>query len=49
MFSGSTQVNATDLRRLRFPELRESHHSTLFDARDSCLTDRGVREDEPLS
>ncbi|MXV97285.1 MAG: N-6 DNA methylase [Acidimicrobiaceae bacterium] len=49
MFSGSTQVNATDLRRLRFPDLCESHHSTLFGATDSCLTDRRVREDEPLS
>ncbi len=28
MFSGSTQVNATDLRRLRFPEVCESHRST---------------------
>ncbi len=49
MFSGSTQVNATDLRRLRFPELCESHHSTLFDAEGSCLTDRGIREGKPLS
>ena len=31
MFSGSTQVNATDLRRLRFPDVCETHHSTLFD------------------
>ncbi|MCY4176677.1 MAG: Eco57I restriction-modification methylase domain-containing protein [Acidimicrobiaceae bacterium] len=32
MFSGSTQVNATDLRRLRFPQLCESHRPALFDA-----------------
>lgn len=49
MFSGSTQVNATDLRRLRFPELRDSHHSTLFDAKDSCLPDHGTGDREPLS
>ena len=30
MFSGSTQVNATDLRRLRFPEVCGSHRSTLI-------------------
>ncbi len=31
MFSGSTQVNATDLRRLRFPQVCESRRPQLFD------------------
>ena len=34
MFSGSTQVNATDLRRLRFPEMCEPRRMTLFDSPD---------------
>lgn len=49
MFSGSTQVNATDLRRLRLPELCESHRSTFFDAENSCLPDHGIGNCEPLS
>ena len=40
MFSGSTQVNATDLRRLRFPQPRKSRRSTLFDSNDGKLHDR---------
>ena len=48
MFSGSTQVNATDLRRLRFPEVCESHRSTLFASKDSRSTDHRNREGEPL-
>ena len=31
MFSGSTQVNATDLRRLRFPDMDTQQPSSLFD------------------
>ena len=49
MFSGSTQVNATDLRRLRFPEAPESHRSTLFASTDPCGTDHRIREGGPLS
>ena len=37
MFSGSTQVNATDLRRLRFPKVCESHRLALFDSKDQEL------------
>ena len=48
MFSGSTQVNATDLRRLRFPEVCQSHRSTLFASKDSRTTDHRSREGEPL-
>ncbi len=49
MFSGSTQVNATDLRRLRIPQVCEPHPSTLFELKDSCGTSDRVREGEPLS
>jgi len=37
MFSGSTQVNATDLRRLRFPQVCKSHRPRLFDAESEDL------------
>ena len=44
MFSGSTQVNATDLRRLRFPEICEKRRMTLFDLADASGTGHRVRE-----
>ena len=34
MFSGSTQVNATDLRRLRVPALGGPYRLSLFDQQD---------------
>lgn len=43
MFSGSTQVNATDLRRLRLPDVSETHRSTLFDPPDPHGTGHRVR------
>lgn len=42
MFSGSTQVNATDLRRLRFPDICEARRSTLFDSQGSPGTGHRV-------
>ena len=46
MFSGSTQVNATDLRRLRFPDICEPRRMTLFDSPDSSGTGHRVRQSE---
>ena len=34
MFSGSTQVNATDLRRLRFPAVCDPRRLSFFDQQD---------------
>ena len=48
MFSGSTQVNATDLRRLRVPVVCDPHEFTLFDPHDSGIVNRLVRLEEPL-
>ena len=48
MFSGSTQVNATDLRRLRVPAVCDPHHLSLFDSQDSRATDYRIRLEEPL-
>ena len=36
MFSGSTQVNATDLRRLRFPNVRDTRRLGHFGRRTRC-------------
>ena len=47
MFSGSTQVNATDLRRLRFPAVCGSRCLTLFDSTDSRVIDDRIRPGEP--
>ena len=47
MFSGSTQVNATDLRRLRFPDTCEPQRSCLFDLNDHDPTSRQLTECEP--
>jgi adenine-specific DNA-methyltransferase len=48
MFSGSTQVNATDLRRLRVPAVCDPHRSRLFDRQDFRSADHRIRVDEPL-
>lgn len=42
MFSGSTQVNATDLRRLRFPDICKKRRMTLFDSADTSGTGHQV-------
>lgn len=48
MFSGSTQVNATDLRRLRTPAVCDPHRSSSFDSQDSRAADHRVRLHELL-
>ena len=49
MFSGNTQVNATDLRRLRFPNICGSRRLTLFNSNDICHADRSISQLEWLS
>ena len=48
MFSGSTQVNATDLRRLRVPAVCDALRSSLFDSPHSSATDHRTRLEAPL-
>ena len=48
MFSGSTQVNATDLRRLRVPAVCDSLRSSLFGPPHSSATDHRTRLEVPL-
>ena len=49
MFSGSTQVNATDLRRLRVPAVCDPLRSSLFDPPHSSATDHRIRLEAPLA
>lgn len=48
MFSGSTQVNATDLRRLRVPAVCDPLRSSLFDPQGSRGVSYRVHLEEPL-
>ena len=48
MFSGSTQVNATDLRRLRVPAVCDPLRSSLFDPQHSVAADHRTRPEAPL-